>query len=1349
MKFFKLRKSSKKIFSSGLFFYLLALQFSYATNSNGITEPTCTLPNHVENNTVGAFIKVDAKETSSGVEVSGELKKWHKVTLILEGPEAAEEGNINPFLDYKLDVLFTNGEKEYLVPGYFAADGNAAETGASSGNKWLVHFTPDEIGIWQYQIFFKQGENIAVSEEEIPGTSVVSLDGLTGSFNIGKSDKVGIDNRAKGRLKYVGGHYLQYAETGEYFIKGGADSPENFLAYEDFDNTPNGGGFLKSWAVHEKDWRLGDPTWQNDKGKGMIGALNYLAEREMNAFSFITMNVNGDDKNVFPYLKYNGNPSPQEDRMRFDCSKLAQWEIVFEHAESLGLFMHFKTQEIENNNLLDGGNLGIERKVYFRELIARFGHHLAFNWNLGEENTQTDAQVIDMAAYVKAIDPYDHHIVIHSTRTTQNYINRYTGLLGDNSELTGASMQINYDEVHKTTKIWRNNSIQSGKKWVITNDEQASGVPPDNHVPVQERDLDYPQSDIRKYTLWGNLMAGGSGVEYYFGYQWTDCSDLTCQDFSFYDNLWDETRYALTFFRDNLPFWEMENYNELIGNNNDDNSKYCLAKPNEVYVIYFSDASNTGTIDLSNVTETSNLRWFNPRNGLFEGNSKELTPSGTTSIGLPPNDVDEDWVALIEAETVKPVVEIMWNNTIQDITIFEKSQLPLSVSIIDTDEQVEDVKFYANETVIGKSTTSPYQIEWSNMLAGNYELTAKAFNKMGDLLASTQAINVTVEIDYEPVANAGEDITVTLPIEIVIISGTGTDPDGGEVSFSWNGLSNNNTLILSNTSSQELVVSELVAGEYVFKLTVTDNEGNIASDEMNLLIKPAPVIENQLPEISLLSPLANTVIQEGESVTFSAEAFDSDGNISKVQFFANETLINEDSSSPYAFDWENALPGNYSIYAKVIDNEDAEVKTEAIQITIEKAPVVENQLPEISLLLPLADTVFKEGESIFFSAAAFDNDGSISKVQFFVNDSLINIDSLSPYAYNWENVSPGNYSVYAKAVDNEEAETKTEAIQITVEKAPEIENQLPEISLLSPQSSAVVQEGEDITFSASAFDNDGSIEYIQFFANDLLIKIDSVSPYIFNWENALPGIYTVYAKAIDNEKATSITEAIQITVEKTPEAISTNFILVDAAKDQDIFDIVENQKIELATLPSTSLNIRYNNTTANVKSVMFLMNNKWTRTEGVVPYAAYGDKNGNYYEWIPSFGTYKLVAQGYSEGGGNGDLLFTDSVKFEMVYVKTNRLRTESSLDSNTLEPEIDFYPNPTKEFMNLDITYPNEVPIKIDIYSFDGRLVKTELLDYEPNEILQLDLQNVKQGHYLLRASFNGYSSVKKFIKE
>ena len=140
------------------------------------------------------------------------------------------------------------------------------------------------------------------------------------------------------------------------------------------------------------DWNAGDPTWKDGKGKGIIGAVNYLSEQGMNAFSFLTMNINGDDKNVFPYLN-------SSNFVRIDVSKTDQWEIAFEHAQKMGMYLHFKMQETENNNLLDGGNLGIQRKLYCRELIARFAHHLALNWNVGEENTQTDKQRKNMAKY--------------------------------------------------------------------------------------------------------------------------------------------------------------------------------------------------------------------------------------------------------------------------------------------------------------------------------------------------------------------------------------------------------------------------------------------------------------------------------------------------------------------------------------------------------------------------------------------------------------------------------------------------------------------------------------------------------------------------------------------------------------------------------------------------------------------------------------------------------------------------------------------------------------------------------------------------------------------------------------
>ena len=96
-----------------------------------------------------------------GGVVSGELKKWHKVTISFTGPNTSETANPNPFTNYRLDVTFSNGGKSYVVPGYYAADGNAAETSASSGNIWLVHFAPDETGLWTYSVSFRKGSNVA------------------------------------------------------------------------------------------------------------------------------------------------------------------------------------------------------------------------------------------------------------------------------------------------------------------------------------------------------------------------------------------------------------------------------------------------------------------------------------------------------------------------------------------------------------------------------------------------------------------------------------------------------------------------------------------------------------------------------------------------------------------------------------------------------------------------------------------------------------------------------------------------------------------------------------------------------------------------------------------------------------------------------------------------------------------------------------------------------------------------------------------------------------------------------------------------------------------------------------
>ncbi len=575
------------------------------------------------------------KVTSTG---SGKL--WHTMTLAFDGPMTNEIADPNPFLDYRLNVTFSRGDKRYVVPGYYAADGNAANTSADSGNQWRVHFVPDETGLWTYTASFRAGKGIATMTDPNVGTAT-SFDGATGTFVATASDKLAPDFRAKGMLRYTGRRYLQFAQTGEYFIKAGADSPENFLAYADFDDTYDteellrqgeaaGPKFIHHYEPHLQDWRQGDPTWKGGKGKAIIGALNYLAFKGMNSVYFLTYNVDGGDgKDVWPWT----DPSSKS---RFDCSKLDQWDIVFSHMDRLGLMLHVVTQETENDQGLDGGDLGPERKLYYRELIARFGHHLALVWNLGEENTNTDAQREAFCKYIRDIDPYDHPIVCHTF--PGKYDEVYTPLLGF-PDFEGPSLQTN--DTHNQTIKWIDASKEAGRQWFVCLDEIGpahTGVKPDND--------DAAHDEVRKKHLWANLMAGGAGVEWYFGYRFAH-NDLNCESWRSRDRMWDQTRYAVEFIRD-LPFVRMSHHDELTSAEDD----YCLAEPGTVYAIYLPSGGSTD-LDLGNSTDNFRIRWLNPRAGgpLQMGTLALTTGPGIVNIGQPAVDTDKDWVALVVRST--------------------------------------------------------------------------------------------------------------------------------------------------------------------------------------------------------------------------------------------------------------------------------------------------------------------------------------------------------------------------------------------------------------------------------------------------------------------------------------------------------------------------------------------------------------------------------------------------------------------------------------------------------------------------------------------------------------------------
>jgi hypothetical protein len=614
------------------------------------------------------------------VAISGELRQWHKITLTFDGPAAEETANDpNPFRDCRMTVTFRHesGIPTYNVPGYFAADGDAANSSATAGNKWRVHLAPDKAGRWYWRASFVRGKDAAI-EASVAGDAkpVRPIDGLSGTFEVAVTNKTAPDFRARGRLEYVGGRYLRFAGTGEYFLKVGPDAPETLLAFAEFDGTTatKPAVPLHTYQPHVGDWVAGDPAWESGKGKGLIGAINYLSSKGADSVSFLTYNAGGDGDNVWPFVS-------RDDKFHYDVSKLDQWQIVFDHAQRKGLYLHFKLQETENDDnyrgdyregrpaggldtsasatdrvaeSLDGGALGPERKLYLREIIARFGHELALNWNLGEENTQSTTEQREMAAFIKSVDPYTHHIVIHTHPHGQDQI--YPELLGEQSVLSGASLQNDWAAVHQRTLKWLVASRQAGRLWVVANDEQGDamwGVPPDpgykGFAGKDTRGSSGPTlHDIRKMTLWGNLMAGGGGVEYYFGYLLPD-NDLTGEDFRSREQSWEYGRIALDFFRStNIPFWTMVNADALVGNPASDNSRWCLAKAGEIYLVYLP-TGGTANLDLSRATGRFTVGWFDPRNGgpLKTSRVASVSGGGTVTLGEPPDSPAEDWLVIV------------------------------------------------------------------------------------------------------------------------------------------------------------------------------------------------------------------------------------------------------------------------------------------------------------------------------------------------------------------------------------------------------------------------------------------------------------------------------------------------------------------------------------------------------------------------------------------------------------------------------------------------------------------------------------------------------------------------------
>jgi len=605
-------------------------------------------------------------EAPTGVTVLGALRVWHTLELQFEGPGARETEETNPFTDFSLAVTFRQGNRVVAVPGFFAADGQAAQTGARAGTIWAVRWSPPSEGLWTWSATMRRGPDVVFSPQT--GDPVAAVDGLEGRLQIAASDKKEPDLRATGRLVRVPGKgALRFEETDAVFVAGGTRCLADTLAspifngrpgcyaavHPDFPQTDVDDGKLgqpdEPLAAHARDWSPSDPVWlagqqlllwqsvqgqqeqqekrvlqgQQDQlerqdresgrgrvfGRGLVGALNYLSETGVNAL----------------YLDIPGSGTRADcgARSRFNIAKLEQWALLVAHANRKGLAVYL--------GMSFQGELSVSsRRLLVRETVARFAHvpGLVFEVQAGDG---LPAEILEqVASEIKTLDAYQHPVLVQLEALPREMA--YAPLLGKHA-IDGASfMAKRVDErgAYEQTLLWRNLSTAVGETWAVSAGNFGGPDQPSIREPVSQHN--------RVQWLWANIMAGGVGGAWPVrGLQ---------DDLRKFDPLWQQTGHLVRFFRDHvqaggLSLMDFEPRDDALSGN------WVLSVPGESYVV-LAKRGGVVRLDLREQPGPFVLSWFNPRSGaLVPGVIDPLAGGSLVDLGQPPFGVTNDWVAWV------------------------------------------------------------------------------------------------------------------------------------------------------------------------------------------------------------------------------------------------------------------------------------------------------------------------------------------------------------------------------------------------------------------------------------------------------------------------------------------------------------------------------------------------------------------------------------------------------------------------------------------------------------------------------------------------------------------------------
>jgi hypothetical protein len=485
---------------------------------------------------------------------------------------------------------------------------------------------------------------------------------------------------------------------------------------------------------------------------------------------------------------------------------------------------------------------------------------------------------------------------------------------------------------------------------------------------------------------------------------------------------------------------------------------------------------------------------------------------------------DKNGSSTSEARTItikandKPTVSLSTPEAGQ--IFYVPANIPLTADASDSDGTITKVDFYQGNTLIGTATSAPYTMIWNDVGTGNYKLKAKATDDKGGVTTSAvQGIQVktasptiqltspsdgqayvapaTVELSAEASAASGATIKhVDYYRGTTRIARVTTPPYG----HTWNTVS---------------------AGTYSLTAKVTDDKnGSSTSEPRTITIKA-----NDKPTINLVTPEAGQTYYVPANITLTADASDSDGTITKVDFYQGSTLIGTVTSAPYSFVWNDVGTGNYKLKAKATDDKGGVTTSETQTITVKTAS------PTIQLTSPSDGQAYVAPATVELSAEASAASGAtIKHVDYYRGTTRIARITTPPYGHTWNTVSAGTYSLTAKVTDDKNGSSTSEPRTITIKA-----NDKPTIDLLTPASGQNFAAPANITLSAEVSDSDGTITKVDFYQGNTLIGTATSAPYTMVWNDVGTGNYKLKAKATDDKGGTTTSIARSITV-KTNQA---------------------------------------------------------------------------------------------------------------------------------------------------------------------------------------------------------------------